>query len=59
MDRLKALLEEKCNAMNRAAGPHAIAEYSVAREACIRAGMTPGDVESFVGEIARRRRAGR
>jgi len=59
IERLKRMLEEKCNAMNRSAGSYAITAYHTAREALVHAGMTLAEVEAFVEDVARRRRAGR
>lgn len=59
IERLKRLLEEKINTMSRTDGSYAITAYQTAREALVHAGMTPDEVEAFVDEVARRRRAGR
>ena len=59
IERLKRLLEEKISAMSRTDGGYAITAYQTAREALVSAGMSPGEVQAFVDEVARRRRAGR
>jgi len=59
IERLKKLLEEKITAMSRTSSSYAITAYQTAREALVTAGMTPAEVESFVDEVARQRRAGR